>query len=397
MGVRLTPFPAFDASVLLEDPTATQLQVLEFIGASYAQNDFRWPVFDWVQGHFERNGIDVWAELVTLPAAEAAGGYYAVALPRSREPQPDQRVALTMLGLFQAEVMRQFSTTLPALFVEILRIMATRRREEPRSMNTARTFEISGAELLAALEPVRRGFGDLSADFIADLIEREPPTWPTIQNRNDQGWTGRIPRTVIPFFGVENIRDYLDRLVQTLTRPATVAPPAVPSPLDLVAAIDYLDTVWRLARPQAGHLFSLHGAQQTAQLAFDANTPAEFESRLSGLSDILHSFTLPDDAAQAKGRKRERDKPLAPLRDYLSQLLPESAGRIESAVSVLQDVIDARDAGQHRRASAKRPRAFASLGVGYPPTSWSSAWSTISAKTIEALEALREELATLTK
>jgi hypothetical protein len=87
---------------------------------------------------------------------------------------------------------------------------------------------------------------------------------------------------------------------------------------------------------------------------------------------------------------------LAGLEAHLLALLPESQARIESAVAVLHGVIDVRDAGQHGAAGAKGAKALAALGVGYPPPSWRAAWSLIGVRTVEALEALREELGTLT-
>jgi hypothetical protein len=380
---------------LLEEPTPTQLKMLEYIAETFVNSGNQWPVFDYVEGRFDSEGIDAWTELQTLPAHPQ--GYYAVALPRQQRPEPDKRIALTMLGLFQAEVMGHMHTDLSTMFIGMLQIMARRRRDEPRSANSARSFEISSQEMVEDLAPFFRSKGRPDPDLLGDLLDREPPTWPVIQQRSDGEWAGRIPRGVLRFVGVEDIRDYLGRLVEMLTMPTIVAPPAAPSPLGLVAAIDYMDTVWRLAQPGVGHLFQLHSAQRTAQLAFEANTAAEFESRLSSLGDILRSFRLPPmEQSSGKKGKKERDKPLGPLEDHLLELLPESHVRIEGAIAVLHNVIAVRDAGQHGPAGGKGANALAALGVGYPPASWPEAWSTISARTIDALDSLREELATLT-
>jgi hypothetical protein len=105
-------------------------------------------------------------------------------------------------------------------------------------------------------------------------------------------------------------------------------------------ALDYLDTVWRLPHNKA-RLFNLHSAQATAQLAFDANTPAEFESRMSALGDILRSCKLPKADVPAAGEpraariKKDRDMQLAVLELHLVDLLAESQGRIEAGVATL--------------------------------------------------------------
>ena len=58
-------------------------------------------------------------------------------------------------------------------------------------------------------------------------------------------------------------------------------------------------------------------------------------------------------------------------------------------------VIDVRDGSQHSAARSKSATALIQLGVGYPPAAgWPAAWSVVSARTIEALDAIREELVT---
>jgi hypothetical protein len=117
---------------------------------------------------------------------------------------------------------------------------------------------------------------------------------------------------------------------------------------------------------------------------------------MSALGDILRTYKLPKTGEPpiAKSNKG-RDKPLTPLERHLVALLPESRGRIKTAIETLGHVIDVRDDGQHSGARGKGAVAVAALGVGYPPQSWTDAWNTISAKAIEALDAIREELATL--
>jgi hypothetical protein len=396
MGVKLTRQP-FDAEALLEEPSPTQLRILEFIAEGFVQYR-EWPVFDYVAGHFEAEGISVWNELRSLPIHPQ--GYYAVALPTNREPDPGGRIALTMLGLFQAEVMGRAQTHLDRPFLFALVTLAAIRRDTPRSYNAPRSFKITSAELLERLAgaPDR----ELTPQGLRDLFEREPPFWGSgFQVDGEGDWEMTISPAVLRFYGVKDIRDYLRRVVEMLTLPAFEAVPAAPSPLGLVAAVDYLDTVWRLAHDKAPHLFNLHSAQATAQLAFDANTPAEFESRMSALGDILRSCKVPKTdvpaAGEGQGAKsnKGRDKPLTPLERHLVALLPESSGRIEAAIGTLGNVIDVRDGGQHSGARGKGAVALAALGVGYPPRSWPDAWNTISAKAIEALDAIREELATL--
>jgi hypothetical protein len=390
MGVKPTRQP-FDAEALLEEPSPTQLRILEFITEGFVHHR-EWPVFDYVAGHFEAEGINVWSELRSLPTHPQ--GYYAVDLPTNREPDPGGRIALTMLGLFQAEAMGAH-THLDSPFLFALTTLAAIRRDTPRTYNAPRSFKITSGELL---ERLAGAFDDeLTPQGLRDLFAREPPFWGSaFQGDSDDGWEMTITPAVLQFYGVTDIRDYLSRVVAMLTLPAFEAIPATPSPLGLVAAVDYLDTVWRLAHDNAPHLFNFHSAQATAQLAFDANTPAEFESRMSALGDMLRTYKLPTAGeTQSAKSKKGRDKPLTPLERHLVALLPESSDRIKTAIETLGHLIDVRDGGQHSGARGKGAVALAALGVGYPPRSWPDAWNAISAKAIEALDAIREELATL--
>jgi hypothetical protein len=383
--------PDLPVVALLDKPSATQLRVLEFIADTFMKNELRWPVFDYVEACLDDQGIDAWTELQALPREP---NYSSIAWAPTQKPPREYRVVLTMLGIYHVEAVGPLRTGLAPLFLAVLDILAEKRRNCPRSPDKPRELSISSDELLQEL--AGRGIGDtrVTADLLVTIIDPEPPTgWGVGGQRGADGWTREISDQVRHFESVVDIRDYLDRVAAILTRPAPEASPAAPSPLGLVAAIDYLDTVWRSVPQHPDHLFTVHSAQRTAQLAFPANTAAEFDSRLSGLGELLRSVSLPP-TAPATG-KRRRDAPLAPLTSYLTSLLPDSQGRIERAAETLSSVLDVRDAGQHTAAGRKGAAALAKLGVGYPPPSWPDAWSTIMARTIGALDALREELATL--
>lgn len=389
MGVRLSPAEPFTAIRLLDEPSSVQLQIIEFVLETYIREG-EWPVFDYVEGRFACEDVDVWEQLRLL-TADPIHRYSAVALGRQQIPDENDRVALTMLGIWQAEVMQRVKSNLPFIFLIALNEFAKMRRETPRSPTVARSFEISSSQLIAKFEgsPTEP---ETTPQLLAELLDREPATWLSSGNTTfDGSWIRTVPRTVSRFYGIDTLKAYLDRLVEFLTVPLLDPAPAVQSPLALVGAIDYLNNVWRVAQPRQKALFTLHSAQGTTQLAFPANNQTEFEARLSALGDILRSYVLPTNA-RAKGR----DKHMANLEGYLVQILPESSLRIEHAIATFQNVINVRDAGQHARAGAKGPAAMAALGVGYPPASWPGAWATISTKTVEALESIREELATLT-
>jgi hypothetical protein len=230
----------------------------------------------------------------------------------------------------------------------------------------------------------------LPTEFLYELMNREPATWGARAQLSGDSWDRDIPRQVRQFAGVKSIDDYIAATVELVYRAPAATPMGAPSPLGLVASLDYLDTVWRVAARAGGkHLFELHSAQRAAQLAFPAQTENEFESRLTGLGEILRSVRVPASGTTVK----RRDKPMDALEDYLVLLVPASEQRVRAAITTLRAVIDARDGGQHSAAMSKGASALIELGVGYPPTvGWPAVWSVVSAKTIEALDAIREEL-----
>ncbi len=53
--------------------------------------------------------------------------------------------------------------------------------------------------------------------------------------------------SILKFRGVDTLDEYLQRVDELLTPPEVVdAAPAIPSPFDLAAALDYFNTVWQL-------------------------------------------------------------------------------------------------------------------------------------------------------
>jgi hypothetical protein len=199
-----------------------------------------------------------------------------------------------------------------------------------------------------------------------------------------------VVRDVFDYEGITSIDDYVARLERLTAMPQPAAVPAAPSPLGLVANLDYLNTVWRLR--QGAPLFVVASAERAAKLAFPAQTSEEFDSRLSGLSEILRRLDVPRVNGKAKPKK-PRDRPLGVFENHVLTLVdPSSEGRVRQAIATLESVIFVRDAGQHSPAGERAVAALTDLGIGYPPGDWGQAWETVSAQTVEALSALREEL-----
>jgi len=209
----------------------------------------------------------------------------------------------------------------------------------------------------------------------------------SVADRISAGETASIPAGEIARFGkVTTIEDYVAQTLTLLPQP-NVAAPAVASPLSLVAALDYLDVVWRL-QDGRGPLFAFTSAQRTAKLAYPAATEDDFASRLSTLADVLRIATH----GRGPARRKDRGRPLAALEAGIVALRPAAQRRIGTAVAALEAVVELRDADQHALAATKRVAAARALGIVYPPTSWAEAWASLTASVVVALEALIEVL-----
>lgn len=105
----------------------------------------------------------------------------------------------------------------------------------------------------------------LSPVLLRGLLEHEPATWQGGGSSSPDGtWERDVSRDVYRFEELETIESYVEETIAMFWQPEAPEQVAAPSPLGLVSAIDYLDTVWRLVPGHTDHLFRLHGAQQVA-------------------------------------------------------------------------------------------------------------------------------------
>ena len=168
---------------------------------------------------------------------------------------------------------------------------------------------------------------------------------------------------------------------------------AAPSPLDLVAALDYLDAVWRVLHKE--HLFTYPSAERAAKLIYEANTGEELDARLSALGEILRSAnTAAKSASETKLPAANHTDPLAPFEHHLVRTVDaEAETRVRQAVSDLERALALRDAAQHAEAGDRAVRALDAFGIGHPVADFGQAWMAVTARVVEALGAIREELA----
>jgi len=231
-----------------------------------------------------------------------------------------------------------------------------------------------------------------SAQVLDSFVQAEPPFSTALAGSGVDvsgicTWT--IQRQLLHYADVGlDLPEYVRRIVSNFFQPAALSRArVVSSPLSLPASLGYLDTAWRIAIATKEHLVVVSSPERTATLAFDAGTREEYLERISALGDILKSLNVPAGGAQKGGHALER------LGAYLTAKLPaESHSRVADALDRLDQVRHIRNGGGHAEAEPAALRAYRSLGIEVPITDWGGAWNILRQLTIEALDALRDEL-----
>jgi hypothetical protein len=378
-------------SRLLDPLTPEQQKLVDLVAGAF-YDDSEWPIFDYVEGTFDQEKLDATETLASLPSV-GRWGYGAVWWIGKGQVPPTREIELelTLVGMHHSRVLQP----VVAVFFDLIELMVAKRRGTRLSRRKPRKLSVTNEDVKFLLASERRLSTPMWDPLLFNLMMREPSIFATGVDKTPDGqWTKAIPREVDAYQGVTTIDDYVARLEHLTALPDVPMMPAAPSPLDLVSALDYLDVVWRLAHRRP--LFSYPSAERTAKLAYPANTQDELASRLSGLAEILRSANA--SAKAAAGAKHlpasSHEHPLARLEGYLvGKVDSASEARVRLAVATLERAIAIRDAAQHAEAGERAVRALTAFGIGYPVIDFAGAWAAVTSGVVEALGAIREELA----
>lgn len=376
-------------------PLSPQQQKLVDLVAEAFLVDDDWPVFDYVEGSFDQTKeYDAAETLASFPrvGSWSYGAVWWPGLGQSSKPALEYKVGLTLAGMHHSRELRPLADA----FFDVIEMMVALRRAKPLTRDKPRELTISDQDVKELFQQQQRAGSERWSMLLVKLIEREPTFGAGSSVRSDGHWTKAISRDVDAYEGVTTMDEYVARVELITAFAVAPAVPAAPSPLDLVSALDYLDAVWRVAH--RSHLFTYPSAERTTKLAYQANTAEELDSRLSSLGEILRSANANAKAvAKTRLAPATRDDPLAPLEDFLVGALDAtSEARIRQSMTDLEHALAMRDAAQHADAAPRAVQARDAFGIGYPIANYGLAWMTVTARVVEALAAIREELAAAT-
>ncbi len=361
-------------------PTPQQKVLLDTIGSVFLQHG-RWPAWAWVEEELERQDMDANAVLSSMPH-EPTHGYGFVSPGRVRAPRPDFQLYLTIAGLHHVES----ASELVADHLALVSLLGSIRAqvaldpfdtERPRvtMKQVANAWFRDKGRPPAPINPSRLEF-----------LSREPATWHCqLVDGSSPDWVIELSPIIRRFAGVSDVDDYLERLERILVVDAATDSGQVhTSPFTLPAALDYLDTVWRLKFGTG--LLVPPGLERSARLALDAGTAEEVDSALSALSEVLKALNVPGQAGVG-------GHPLVRLVPFLrTHLAEEVMPRVEAAVAIFDAARQVRASAQHVGAQARGIAALTGLGLEYPVADWPSAWRQSQQAVAHACDVMRQEV-----
>jgi hypothetical protein len=341
----------------------------------------RFPVFDYVDRVLYEKGLDAEALVAALPSLGAHAIYGLIRPASQRLWRPEETIQLTIAGLRRCS--RGEDDV--AAFMSTLQLLTAAEADSPHNPFEATQATLTNDQIARHLEAAGLDARSLM-DRVRALLAFEPPDAISATGGTDQEWSVSVSRRIRRYRGISNVQEYLELVAQTFAPAEEAARPAFVSTLSLPEAMDFLDAVWELK--WGARLFSLPSATSIVQLSQPCNTADEFASRLNTLTDILARMNIPT----SPETKREEGT-LSRLESLIGRVVAggDPSG-IDQALSDLRAVVAIRAGGTHAGARVRRIKGFSTLGLPFPPTGWAEAWQVIEARTVSALNAIREEI-----
>jgi hypothetical protein len=160
------------AENLLQPLNRDQQRVIEVVAQAFEENSWQWPVFDYLEGVLENEGVDAWTALTSFPRHPESS--YAAAWWSWRggaKPQPNEPVGLAILGLHRAEELQSVTPGVVPAFFALVRLLAEWRKRRPLSATEPRNLRISSDLVISALKE-----RDVAENFLSpDAPTMQPP------------------------------------------------------------------------------------------------------------------------------------------------------------------------------------------------------------------------------
>jgi len=371
---------------LLDPPPDDEVALLRAIADAYTAAAWRWPVWQYVARRLDNDGIDAAQALANTPTWKHHYRY-VTGLTHGRSPNPDDTVRLTAAGMFHAGQM-DTNGLMQAFLAALTAATKAQRSAEPTP--TAAVPVVLLGDRLTKEAAVATGI-NIAPRQLYELLNHEPATWTGLM-QNGEDWQWDVTQLYLhPYRNVTTAPQYLAALETVVGEPPVPTEAAILSPLALPDALDHLDLAWRLVTGQK--LVTIGRAGPLATMTQPASTREEFESRCSGLADLLNGFTTAVKEDKSAGTRAA--KSLQGLRSELGVRLGDKARRAQDAVDMLHHIARVRASQQHRGADVDAESARNALRLNRFNNNWPAAWERVRAEAVQAFTTIREEISTL--
>jgi hypothetical protein len=390
---------------LLADLDADQSDLIKLLGRPWTVGELAdgkgWPVWDFVERTF-RNGhptvpaVDVLATLPTLTIGDRSHGLWWRGEAGSHAPlHSGERVGLSIVGLHHLHLLIRHRVPEPVNAIGICLDLIRRATEKERDLDADNDWTKVAT---GALDLRKSGFGskDGPVELIGQVLKREfIPIAVSTTNFNYEipyggGKLGALR-------GVRTIGDYI-RAAEELASAGSKPVMPSPSPIALPAAMDYLGLVldqdprWQIT----GSTLRLHGLADAALLGRVPSTQAEFDQRMSTLTNILGRLVTPAPLPEAYVVRDWNPAQPGSLNN-LDIWLTDTAGIGDGVIQpmeTLRSLGTIRQGAQHANSKTikRRDTALGRFGLAWPISDWPHAWATISDQTASAIYTIAQSV-----
>ena len=376
-----------DVHRLCHQLPGAQINMLKLLLDAYTE-DGEWPFFSWVESKCDQFR---WPEAGTIlsgfPSVRISETSYYAAVNSDILIRPawwNSEVRLTALGIWHlAQSNPELDNRVLRPYFAALDCFSNKRRGYEPPKHELGRFSVGDVAVLKWLEEAGHNPNER---LVVALLEADRPSGVTIQ-RPQPGtteWSADLDRYCLGFDDIRDMADYLTRRIARRHEVIPVSVPVVPSPLDLVTAVDYLNFVWRVAYGVKSGPFRFPSAERVARLSHEVGTAEEFVAAMSAVGDLIKSLDL-----RGFGGKHPCDK----LEAQLQERVPSDAhDSVKGAVDILRAALLIRNVGQHSQVGTEAMLAWQAFGLTYLPADWPTAWNVIRARLIEAVDVIRSEL-----
>lgn len=381
-------------SVLEASLADTQLDLLETIWQPCADG-LGWPVWDYVARKLFRRAepiLEPGRLLGSLPRVARGIQLDDYGLVWRSEwsppaPRPDQRVGLTIAGLYALRHRDVRAGALGDAVAEAIGVAAGWERQLQPEVDREVTMNI---ELANYLPTWVKGTVARYADFL-DVLQRE---WAPVQLRREDSGTASVTLRMYlaPYYRVRDSADYLDIIRQdVVVRPR----PVQASPLLIAQMLDYLSLTLKNDRTwTAGPILSKPNLRSAGVIVQPVLNDVDFRDRMSAFAILIETLAVP--APMTADGLDTQLKSLGRLQAWLDARLEDSVarGNARDAVGDLRAAIDLRVEGQHSGSGPQARAARARKRLGLPDVifDWVDAWDLVRGRIVEALEVICREV-----